>query len=336
MATTALSSYVLTLADWANRLDPDGSVPKIVEMLAQRNAILDDMPFMEGNLPTGHRTTIRTGLPTPAWRLLNQGVQPTKSRTAPVTESTGELVSWSEVDKKLAEMQGNVKAFRWSEAKAHLEAIAQEEAQTVFYGNAGLNPEEFNGLAVRFSSLSANSGENIISGGGSSAGQQTSMWLIGWGEDTCCGIFPKGSKAGIQHEDRGIETIEVTAGVGGTRMLGYREMFSAELGLCVRDWRYVSRFANIDTVALTANAGSQADLIEGMIRMIHRLPELDSVKPVFYCNRTVFQMLDIQKHALVAAAGMTYKDVDGKRVYEFRGIPVRVCDALTEAEDAVS
>jgi hypothetical protein len=93
-----LNANVLTLADWAKRLDPDGKTPQIVEMLSQTNEILSDMVWMEGNLPTGHRTTVRTGLPTVAWRLINQGVQPSKSTTAQIDEACGMLEAWSEVD----------------------------------------------------------------------------------------------------------------------------------------------------------------------------------------------------------------------------------------------
>jgi hypothetical protein len=57
-----LQANALTLADHAKRVDPDGKIPKIVEMLSQTNEILDDMAFVEGNLPTGHQCTIRTGL----------------------------------------------------------------------------------------------------------------------------------------------------------------------------------------------------------------------------------------------------------------------------------
>ena len=100
MATLAAS--VLTLADWAKRIDPDGKTPKIVELLAQTNEILTDMLWKEGNLPTGERTTIRTGLPTVYWRSINQGTQPSKSTTAQIDESCGMLDAWSEVDKDLA------------------------------------------------------------------------------------------------------------------------------------------------------------------------------------------------------------------------------------------
>ena len=46
----------LTLADWGKRVDPNGKVDKIIELLGQTNPILQDMPFVEGNLPTGHAT----------------------------------------------------------------------------------------------------------------------------------------------------------------------------------------------------------------------------------------------------------------------------------------
>ena len=65
---SALAASHPTLLDLAKRLDPDGKIDVIAEILTQENPILEDLSFVEGNLPTGHRTTIRTGLPTPTWR----------------------------------------------------------------------------------------------------------------------------------------------------------------------------------------------------------------------------------------------------------------------------
>src|SRR5882724_4062119 len=216
MAT--LSTGALTLADWAKRLDPNGKTPTVVELLAQTNEVLDDMLFQEGNLPTGHRTTVRTGLPTVAWRLLNQGVAPSKSTTAQIDEQAGMLEAWSEVDVDLAKLNGNIKQFRLSEASAFIEAMNQEMAQTLFYGNAGTAPEEFTGLSTRYSNISgATNGSHVISGGGSGS-DNSSVWLVVWGDNSIHGIFPKGSKAGLVHEDFGIETVETTNGIGGNRM----------------------------------------------------------------------------------------------------------------------
>src|SRR5688572_30445837 len=145
-----LPSNYSTLADWAKRLDPDGNVANIVEMLSLTNEMLLDMPWVEGNLPTGHKTTIRTGIPEPTWRKLYGGVQPQRSTTAQVTDNCGMLEAYPEVDKALADLNGNSAAWRLSEEKAHIEGINQEMQRTVVYGNESATPEKFTGFAPRF------------------------------------------------------------------------------------------------------------------------------------------------------------------------------------------
>ena len=61
MAT--IGSTALTYADWAKRVDDGYKIASIIEILSQTNEILDDILVVEGNLPTGHKTTIRSGLP---------------------------------------------------------------------------------------------------------------------------------------------------------------------------------------------------------------------------------------------------------------------------------
>jgi len=330
---STIGNSVLTLTDWAKRLDPNGNTARIVEMLSQSNQMLDDAMFKEGNLPTGHRATLRTNLPTVAWRLLNQGTAPSKSTTAQVDFQTGILEAWSEVDVDLAELNGNVKAFRLSEAQAFIEAMSQEVQSTMIYGTAA-NPEEFVGLASYYDSLTDNSGENIIDAGGTQT-DNSSIYLVGWGDRSCYGIFPKGSKAGLTREDLGIVTVETTAGVAGNRMRAYQEHYKWKVGLAVEDWRRTARIANIDISSLVADgAGSSVKLIEYMIKAIHRIHNPEGLKLAFYCNRTVAQMLDIQAQN----KSNVYLKVDefaGKRVLSFRGIPIRTVDALTETEARV-
>ena len=343
MAT--LGGSVLTLGDWAKRLDPKGKVDKTVEILSETNEILTDMLFMEGNLPTGHRTSIRTGLPTVYWRLLNQGVAPSKSTTAQVDEQCGMLEAWSEVDKDLAELNGNVGAFRLSEAKAFLEAMNQEMASTLFYG-AATNPEEFVGFAPRYSSLSATNAENILSAGGTGGGSiYSSVWLVGWGGESCHGIFPKGSKAGISHEDLGLVTVETTAGIAGNRMRAYQDHWQWKNGLVVKDWRYAVRIPNINTAHLAALSDQQevtdaTFLPKLMSRAIDRLPKTSGIKPCFYANRSVLSLLRVaaMEKSSSAIAIVPGLNQFGQTIYEttFLGIPVRLCDALTNTEAEVS
>lgn len=332
MAT--LTANYPTLVDVAKRLDPGGKIADIAEMLSQTNEVLLDMPYFEGNLPTGHRTTARVGLPSVVWRLLNGGVTPSKSQTAQIDEQCGMLEAYSEVDVALAKLNGNAPAFRLSEAQAFIEAMNQEMAQTLFYGNSGLNPEEFTGLAPRYSSSTAGNGQNVIKAGGSGA-DNTSLWLIVWGQHSVHGIFPKGSKAGLDHQDLGEVTIENANGIGGARMQAFRDHWVWNNGIALRDWRYAVRVCNIDVSNLVAES-SAADLIKFMIKAMHRIPSFGIGRPAFYMNRTCYEMLDIQAQSKATYTLQTGNDAAGRPMISFRGIPIRKVDQIVENEALVS
>jgi major capsid protein gp7 len=291
------------------------------------------MVWREGNLPTGHRTTVRTGLPTVAWRLINSGVTPSKSTTAQIDEQAGILEAWSEVDVDLVTLNGNEASLRLSEARAFIEAMNQEMAQTLFYGNMGLAPEEFTGLSVRYSSLSAGNATNILDAGGSDSADSTSIWLVAWDEETLSGIFPKGSKAGLQHNDYGEVTVEVTAGVAGQRMRALQERWQWKAGIALKDWRFVVRIANVDVSNLAG--GTAADLVDLMENALEILPN-EMGRPVFYMNRTVARYLRKQERAdVTSGGGLTFENVGGRRITSFSGVPVRRVDALLNTEARV-
>ena len=329
MAT--IGETVLTLADWAKRLDPDGRVETVVEMLSQTNEILADMLWLEGNLPTGHRTTVRTGLPSVAWRKLNYGVPQSKSTTVQVTDSCGMLEAFSTVDKDLADLNGNTAGFRLSEAQAFVEAMNQTMADTLFYGDTARYPERFLGLSPRFDDdTTAETRENIVDAGGSST-DNTSVWLVCWGANTVHGIFPRGSMAGIQHKDLGVDTVTDTE---GNPYLAYRDHWQWKCGLTVRDWRYVVRIANIDVSNLVGET-SAADLLKLMVKAVHKLPSTSMGRCAFHMNRTVRTMLDIQAMEK-SNVNLTIERPGGKPQTEFWGIPLRTCDSILNTEAAVS
>jgi hypothetical protein len=329
---SALTATALTLVDWAKRRDPNGAIPKIVELLSQTNEMLDDALFMEGNLPTGHLTTVRTGLPTVYWRMINQYIPTSKSTTAQITEATGMLEAWSSVDPQLAKLSGDEKAFRLSEASAFLEAMNQEMQGTVIYGNGGTAPEEFTGLAPRYSSLSAGNADNIISCGGSST-DNYSIWLVVWGANTCFLTFPKGSKAGLEHENIGLDTETDSSGYKRRSLL---DRWMWHCGLVLKDWRYVVRLCNIDVSDLVGITSAPA-LQYYMSKAIYRIPNIRAGKAAFYMNRTCAEYLDHQERADVkSGGGLTYENVNGKRVMSFREVPIRIVDQLVTETTAVS
>jgi hypothetical protein len=334
----ALATQNPTLLDLAKRTDPDGSIAIIAEILSQENPILEDMVYVEGNLPTGHRTTIRTGLPSPTWRKLYGGVQPGKSTTVQVTDGTGMLEAYAEVDKALADLNGNTAAFRLSEDRAHIEGMGQTLASTIFYGNEGSTPEAFTGLAPRYNLKSAENGLNIVDAGGSGS-DNASIWLCVWGEQTGHGIIPKGSKAGLQMNDKGQVTIENVDGNGG-RMEGYRTHYRMDAGLSIRDWRYFVRIANIDISALTVDgtaanrADAQKALINFMVMASERIPNFGKGRACWYVNRQIRESLRLGIVEKIAN-NLSWETVEGKRVMTFDDIPVKRVDALLSTEARV-
>ena len=338
MAT--LSTSNLTLADWAKRTDPEGRIPVIAELLSQTNEILTDCVFKEGNLPTGDRVVIRTGLPTVYWRALNQGIPSSKSTTAQVDEACGILEARSEVDKDLALLNGNTAQFRLSEDVAFLEAMNQTQATTLFYGNPATDPKQFLGLATRYSSSTAGNGQNVLKAGGSGS-DNTSIYLVVWGDNTVYCPFPKGSQAGLMHEDLGEQTVYD----GSNRLQAYATRYQWKNGLVVKDWRYVVRICNIDVGDLMTQSGTQevgdaTAIIKLMSRALYRIPNMAMGRAAFYMNRTVhsglaIQAMDRSQYVLkvneaVSQFGTPYSWLS------FQGVPLRCCDAILNTESLVS
>lgn len=345
-----VSNVYMSLADWARRTAPDGAIDDIAETLSQCNEMYDDMLWTQGNLPTGHTSTVRTGLPQGTWRALYQGVPFTKSTTAKITDGVGILEAYSRVDRRLAELNGDVAGFRLSEDNAHLEGLSQQMARTIIYGNAAVNPTQFTGLAPRYNTVStatAQNAVNIMDGGGTGS-SNTSIWLVSWGEQTTFGIFPKGSKAGLAFEDKG--DVRPGRDANGFEYEAYTSYFQWSAGIVVRDWRYNVRICNLDTTTAAGGLGSSTppDIFAYLSKAMVRLPTLGrresgitktdapnktapGVKPVIYMNRTSRQYADLQairdKNVLLG-----YREYAGAPVTDFRGIPIRIVDALLNTE----
>ena len=322
-----------TLLDLTKRLDPDGGIAEVAEILDEENEILQDMPFFEGNLETGHRHTIRTGLPVPTWRKLYGGVQPTKSTTVQVTDTTGMLEAYAEVDKALADLNGRTAAFRLSEDRPHISGIGKELAQTIFYGNETTEPEAFTGLAPRFNDTTAENGDNIILHDASPTGNMSSIWLVVWGQTGAFGIYPKGSKAGLSVTDKGQVTIENVDGSNG-RMEAYRTHYRQDAGFALKDWRQVVRIANIDhSDQLTLS--NTKEIITSMIKASELVNNLSAGRAVFYMNRYIRTSLRLGIIEKIAN-NLTWETVAGRKVMMFDEIPVKRCDAILPTETEVS
>lgn len=322
-----VGSNYLTLADVRRQSNANDDIADIVEVLALATPLTEDAPVFEANSGNRHLTTVRTGLPRPTWRKLYEGVMPTKGTTAQVYENSGMMEDWSEVDAKLVDMSKNPRKLRANEARSHVMGIAQELEQTLFYGNTDVWPERFNGLDMRYNSLSAGNGGQIIDAGGIGT-DNASIWFIGWGEDSVHLIYPEGSSLGLKRDDKGLQTKELN---DGSLYDVYREKFSMDAGLVVRDWRTVARIANIDVSE--QKAGTGPDLLNLMIDAYYALdkPAMPNRNLRIYVPRTLGAAFHKQALAKVSN-NLTYDIIEGRPITNFMGYPIRTSDSLLTTE----
>ena len=336
----------------ANRVDPNGDIPVIAEYLSQSNDYAEDMPWVEANEHTGHEFVFRTSIPAGSWRQYNMGVPYSKSTTAKGRVGLGMLEDYSQVDRALAEHSGNAEGFRYSEDVAFMEGMSQTIAQTFFYGNTSATPAEFMGFSSFYNTINtanAQNAANVIDAGGV-GNNNTSLWLIGWGPDTIFAVYPRGSKAGLDMEDKG----DIVPGYDnvGNRFEAYTTWFRQQAGLVPKDWRYGARLANVDTTSGTNGiySATPPDIFVLMDAMLMLFPKFSpptsgitktdapqdpqSIRAVFYANRTLRHAMAIQairnRNVL-----LTMNDYAGKPVDTFRGIPVKTLDQLLSTEQRV-
>jgi hypothetical protein len=324
-----------TMMDIAKGKDPDGKTASVVELLNDTNEVLQDVTFVACNDGTTHLTTLRAALPEVHFRKLYKGVKPSKSSKAQVRDVCGMIEARSVIDAKLDDINGNDKAWRLSEEMSFFEAMGQTFCQTLFYGDTDVNPDQFHGLSVRFNEHQDTDNKepsfNVINGAGA-GDDNTSIWFMVWGQTTAHCIYPKGTEAGIKMEDLGKQ--EVDDGTGsGSLFTALMTKWQWDPGFSLRDWRSVVRIANLDVSLLKANSGA-ADLFDLMTIAWNKQKGRKMGRAVIYCNNTVKTALDRQAQKKENLF-LTYKDVSGEPILHYRGIPIRECEAILDAEAVV-
>lgn len=329
---STLNATLPSIIDVAQRTDPNGSISKLLEMLALQTPLLEDATWIEGNLPTGHKFSMRDGLPTLTWRKFNQGVAASKSTGTQVVETVGQLAGRSNVDVDLANLNGNAAAFRASEDMGFMQAFRNSLETAVFYSSQSTTPEQIMGFAPRLDATTSPGGSQILLHDGSASGaDQTSIWLVGWSPDTVSLMYPKGSKVGLEQTDMGKQYV-VDSG-GTNTFTAFSTEFKWNIGVVVKDWRYLVRIANVDTGNLSTSGNA---VITSMMQAIEeKLMGTQGVRPVFYVNRKIASFLRVQADNK-AQNTITHDNIGGKPVTMFGGIPVRRTDALLNTEAAVA
>ena len=301
-----------TLYDFAQAADASGKIGAVVNIASESNPIVQNATAQEANGYTSHTTIYGTNDVGGEWRSYNEGVAPTHGGFRKVVETMGQLTAYSEVDKELADLNNNAKQWRFLQDKKKIDGIGKQIAETLIYGNQSTNPKTFNGIATRYNDLHGENADNIIDAGGTS-GNLTSIYLGTWAPEVCHLIYPKGSKAGLDIQDKG----EVTLfDKDGKQYQGYR--------IC-----------NIDVNALTKDAKAGADLITLMTQALERLPS-NKGRQEFYMSAKLREFLRLQISNKTLQSTLSLDTIAGKKVMTFDGLPEQRVDRIMHNEARVA
>jgi hypothetical protein len=326
----------------------DTAIADVAEVLNRLSPVVRNAFTVEANKGTQHQHSIRTGLPAVTWGRLYQGIPQSKSTRANVIDTTGFVEGLSTVDTRLLEISPNPAATRMSEAEAFLQSLNQEVETQFFYGDVATSPEKIKGLAARYNASGGGGAGNQIVKAGGAGSDNTSVFFVTWSENATHLIYPKGTKAGIDRQDKGEQRVY---DANNNPYYVKEELFRWHVGVAVRDWRYNARIANIDVSDLQAGT---VDIYKYMRSALYKLQgvyatamkdgsgnlnENASVegRTVIYMNRTVLEALDAAgTNASNGALMLRPMELEGRMVQSYRGIPIEVSDAILNTESVVS
>lgn len=324
---TTVTSTFPTLAHIMASIGPDGMEARVANVLSRKLPILDYLPWQEGNLATGHQITQSVNsLPSGAWRRLNEGVPYTVTETAHYVESCGILEDNSKIDEVMLEMNGGA-AYRAIEDQLKLEAFRQQFMTALIYESVSTNPSRIHGLTPRYPATTGYTSSSYVLAGTNAGVNARSIWLVTFAPRKIYGIYPKGTKAGLESIDRGL--VKNTDSVG--TLWCYETTHRWRCGLAVEDYRYAVRFQwDPDDSAMDASEKSLYLKMQDMLSTIYEVGE----GTVFMMDRTSKMRLDAQL-ASNTVNFLEYVERGGKRIPMFQGVPILVDDSFA-AETAIS
>ncbi len=331
-----IGTEAITLSDYSRQISSDGKLvnfSKMIDTITESNESLDDVLWLPCNNGARHITTRLTSKPTGSFRKLNKGIKKSKYTTEQVDAGCAMLEDFFEIDCALANLNGNSATWRFNAEKAFYSGMGETVTKTMFYGS-GAKAEEFPGITSQYNKLNDKLYQVLDAGGQGS--DNTSVYLVGWGSETVHGLYPNGSKAGIQIEDLGKLVVQDD---DGNEFMAYKTHFKWDCGLVVRSPRHVIRIANVDVSDLKT-AGDSTDtscnLLKFMTIATALVPSLTDARFAWYGNNTVLGNL-LVKIMDKASNQLTIGDYQNRQnVVKFMSIPVRRNDLLLNTETRVA
>lgn len=319
MATIPLNSYH-TLVELAKRTDPQGNTAELINILAEKNPMLEEAYYEEANDLNSHEFTQIIAEPAPGFGRINKDIPFSAGTTRQVVEPICTIADAFKIDNWLLAKAKNPSEYLANEAKIHIQSIGKKAHAALLYGNRGTDPDSINGIMTRLNTLSM---DNVYDGGGSGS-DTASIVAVRWGRDGTYLAYPREFSKFIQEE--GPKDVWLGDANGGK---GYQIMtWAISLGLCIANPKSVARIANIET--------SGSSNIFDPDTLVAALDGLDGTDgAVIYVPKAIYTQMNINLMNKTNTA-YTMAEEWGRPVLHFMGVPVKVCEQMLATETAIS
>lgn len=335
MATITQSA--LTLSEQIKQYHK-GNLLEIVNTLGQVNQMELNVPYIQANDRFSHVSSKVVKLPTIGHRRINRGTAGGVGRTEKNIEFIEILESRPYIDTLLIESEedGGTQA-RLNQIKMFIEAMGQEKASDILYGDNSEDDEVINGLFTRRNSL----GTNCVGASGTGS-DTTSLLLCEWDPMRFHFMYPKAVKytagpadslnqaLGILEVDRGLQRI---LDDDGNPFDALESVVRAAFGINLLDERNLQAIRNIEVTLGSNNLFDTAN-IRKLIGAINRLPN-SGRNAVIYVNRDLKTQFDI--FGIENLNGCTVvTQTTGEHLTHFMNVPVRLMEGISSTETAIS
>jgi hypothetical protein len=260
------------------------------------------------------------------------------------------FVGWSVQDVETVKLQNDPTAYMADQLDNKVEGFSQRLESEIMYGNPGIDPGTFRGLATRFHNTTyyPNGDQSWVPNvwdGGYEGGSGTSIWCFEFGLNKVQAIYPVNSPAGLEIRQLGEQTWTKNTATAPAGLLADSQAIQAyvtylqwKIGLQVVDERCVQRIANVNPTPLQAGGFDENLVIEALGYLPGRGAAPGTVIVV---NRAMMNQMNIRATSQKTNGYYTQNpesgDIWGTRIItRLQGVQIVLSEKISNSEATVT
>jgi len=289
MATLNLLGGAVTWIDLWKTIDPSGGLAQIYNETLETNNIFTHSVWMPANQGATHQGVRVASLPVSSGKRMGIGTAPTSGSHVNFVEETRVRELWVEIEDEVLNKHPDPEGYLNEQMMLSIQAISQDVVQDALYGNRSTDPDNINGLLVRYGSIQTDRKQGRVMSAGGSSNANSSIIALKWGGDGVFMIYPKDHPtAGLTKELFPAENITDSS----NRIKRVRRMrVQFAFGIVVNNRRNFFRLANIDASISAANWALNVE--NNLITLFNDAPN-DAMGFRMYVNNFVKTQFDIR------------------------------------------